>query len=339
MLNLSKLNLTILSIVIIVIPSACGGSARSDDIAPAALVTVSAATTVVPAPATEAPGETAVLTEPISNATAAPASAEPTLAPAVTAGPVINFKLSGGIVGFCDELSIDGTGAYILRTCPQQNEITGTLEQVDLDSLTIWVQNLTSFQLNFEDNPGQADNMAAALVFNGQGSMEADEAQQRIIYDWVNGLLVRVRPQPVAPPTPEPLIVGPAGLCPDITRPAVLVVDYKRPGGLTLVDPSSQAECDIQLSRPPSGRIATAAGNIYFPIFDQEAKTMTVWQLNPTGEQTPLPFTTVTMEEFGPYSFAVSSDGSKIAWARAAPNFEVDPPLYRNDLWVASKVT
>jgi hypothetical protein len=157
-----------------------------------------------------------------------------------------------------------------------------------------------------------------------------------MILDWANGLLIRTRSQAVAPPTPAPLAAGPNSLCPDIGRPAVVVIDYERPGGLTLVDPTSRAECDLPFAQTPSGRIVTAAGHIYFPVFDQAANTMTVWTLRSSGEQMPLPFTTVTMENFGPYNFAVSGDGSKIAWARAMPDLETDPPIYRNDLWLAN---
>lgn len=327
MLKFTNLIFTFLVLVTLFFLSGCGNTSRSGDIAPVA--------TLPPVAATEAPGETTIPSQPTAETPATPLSAEPTPAPAAGAGPVISFQLSGGIVGFCDELSIAGSGAYVLRTC-RQDEITGTLEPADLELLTAWGQNLASFQLNFEDNPGGPDNLASHLVFEGQGSTEADEAQKQMIFDWVNGLLIRTRPQAVAPPTPEPLAVGPNGLCPDIARPAVIVIDYERPGGLTLIDPDSRAECDIQFNPPPSGRIITAAGHIFYPVLDQDAQTMTVWRLSPSGEQAPLPFTSVSLAEFGPFSFAVSGDGHKIAWAWAVPNFGVDPPLYQNELRVAN---
>jgi hypothetical protein len=276
-----------------------------------------------------APAEAATLAE------AAP-TPTPSSVPATNDAPAITFTLSGGIVGFCDELTISQNGVYVLRSCKQSEEITGPLEQADLDLLTSWTQNLGSFSLNQEDNPGGPDNLISSLVFNGQGTAATDEAQQGAIFDWVNRLLIQVRPQPVASPTPEPVVIGPEGLCAEIKRPAVLVIDFQRLGGLTLIDPTSQATCDVQLNQPPYGRIATAAGNIYYAIYDEATKTVTVWQLSPSGEQTPLAFTRVSMEQFAPYRFIVSGDGSSIAWSRAVPNFEVDPPLYRNDLWVAN---
>jgi dipeptidyl aminopeptidase/acylaminoacyl peptidase len=116
----------------------------------------------------------------------------------------------------------------------------------------------------------------------------------------------------------------------------MLIANYDNPGGLIVIDPDNQARCDVLLEPAPFGRIMTAAGNIYYPAFDPDAQTVTIWQLSSTGEQAPLTFTTVDMAQFGPFSFALSSDGTKIAWARTDINFEVEPPLYRNDLWVAN---
>lgn len=314
------------TLTLLIILTACGGSARSQDIAPAAPATAAA---VVNTP----PAETAA---PSPAETAAPPTVPAATPAAVAASPVLVFTLSGGIVGFCDELTLDSAGSYRLsRPCADPAELSGTLAPPDLDSLNGWVQNLAGFQLNFEDNPGGPDNMASALTFTSQGSTSADEAQQRAIFDWANSLLVRIRPQPAPPPTPEPIVIGPEGLCPDLPRPAALVIDFERPGGIVMLDPDSEASCNFQLSQPPYGRVATAGGKIYYAVYDAEAKTVTVWQLSPNGEETPLAFTAVDMAEFGPYNFIVSADGSKIAWSRAVISTEADPPLYRSDLWVA----
>jgi hypothetical protein len=335
--TMPKLSLALFAFIIVISLSACGGSARSDDIAPAAPANPPAASPLPPtatlnqpAPATQpsAAGATPVLADSPADAPIAPAAA----------GPAINFKLPGGIVGFCDELVIDSAGNYVLkRSCSDPPEITGTLIPPDMAALTAWIQNTASFQIKSEDNPGGPDNMATELIFTGQGSTPADEVQQKAIFDWVNSLLIRIRPQAVAPPpVPEPLVIGPEGLCPDITRPAVLVIEFERPGGVNMIDPATQAVCTFQLNQPPYGRIETAAGKIYYAVYDPEAKTVTVWQLDPSGEQLPLPFTTVNMEVFGPFNFTVSADGSKIAWARAVPGSEGNSPLYRNDLWAAN---
>jgi hypothetical protein len=319
MTNLPKWLL--LFIIATSVVSACGDSKRVEDIAPPVAVTGPALSAAEP-------------DQDIVQGNLDGDAAQPTAAP----GAALNLKLSGGLVGFCDELGIDATGAFILqRPCTEPSELNGVLAQADLATLMDWVQNLAGFRLNFEDNPGQSDNMTKEIVFIGQGSTQADEAQQQIIYDWANSLLVRIRPQAVAPPPlPKPAIIGPDGLCSGIERPAVLVIDFERPGGMIMVDPDSQARCTFQVRQPPYGRIAAVAGNIYYAVYEAGTKTVAIWQLSSTGEQTPLPFTTVNMEEFGPFNFTISDDGSKIAWARAEINREADPPLYRNDLWVAN---
>jgi hypothetical protein len=89
------------------------------------------------------------------------------------------------------------------------------------------------------------------------------------------------------------------------------------------------------MSQPPAGRVAVAAGSLFYSVFDPVAKTLSVWQLNPTGEHLPLAFTSVPMAEPAPFDFVVSSDGAHIAWSQTSIDLESDPPVYRNSLWLA----
>jgi hypothetical protein len=326
----------IITIISPLILAACGGlPTRPGDIEPM---------NPPPAPVTSQPipsEPTPVLAEttpesPTAEATVAAEAAVSEVQPDSQA-TIIDFNISGGTVGFCDKLTVSGGGAYVLQSC-QGEEISGALDQADLNVLQTWSNDLAAFQLTFEDKPGQPDNLASNLVFNGTGSAEAEAQQQQVIFDWVNGLFIRLRPQPVAPPpTPTPPEIGPDGLCPDISRPAMVIANsYDTPGSLTIIDPNNQARCDVLLEPAPFGRIRTAAGNLYYPVFDPDTQTLTIWQLSPSGEQSSLTFTAVDMPEFRPFSFALSSDGTKIAWARTTINFNVEPPVYRNDLWVAN---
>ena len=330
LLNIGPIG-TILLLVIVL--SACNGAARTSDIAPIVVATLAETATPEPEPTAEDQPETPTLVA--STSDQLEPTAPPTAEPQPEAGqPAITFTISGGFVGFCDELTIDESGNYGLHSC-RQEELSGVLVQPDLEVLQNWSETLAGFTLTFEDNPGGPDNLSSTLVFKGQGEPAADETQQQAIFDWVNSLFIRLRPQPVEPPpTPEPVEVGPEGLCPEIKRPAMLVADYENPSGLILIDPESQAACAVTLSQPPFGRIATAAGKIYYPAFNPEANTITLWQLSPTGEQTPLDFTTI--EAAGPFHFTLSRDGARIAWTQTRVNFEVDPPVYTNTLWVAN---
>lgn len=297
---------------------ACRGQNRAEDAAP-----VPNDVMVEPTPAAAGPQ---------------PAGPAPATEAAPAAEPAITFTIAGGIIGFCDELTVFAGGDYRLRSC-NDPDIQGGLEPADQALVQEWYQNLADFSLDLEDNPGGADNLATELIFNGAGSTQADNVQQQIIFDWVNGLVLRLRPQPVAEiptPTPPPPI-GPEGVCPGIQRPAVIVANYDNPSGIMIIDPASQAQCDVVLHQPPFGRIVTAADAIYYPTFDPEAKTITIWQLSRTGESRPLEFTATTMEQFGPFNFTVSADGSRIAWAWAVVDIEADPenPPYYNNLRAA----
>jgi hypothetical protein len=324
-------NFIIITTISLLILAACGGlPTRPGDIEP---VNLPPAPVTSPEPTSTEP--TPTLAEVIPESSTAGATTPETQPDALAT--IIDFNISGGIVGFCDKLTVSGGGEYVLQSC-QGEEISGVLEEADLNVLQTWYNDLAAFQFTFEDNPGQPDNLASNLVFNGAGSVEVEAQQQQVIFDWVNGLFIRLRPQPVEPPpTPTPPEIGPDGLCPDISRPAMVIANrYDAPGSLIIIDPNNQASCHVLLEPAPSGRIRTAAGNLYYPVFDPDAQTMTIWQLSPGGEKTPLAFTAMSMAQFGPSGFVLSNDGTKIAWARTVINFDVEPQLYRNDLWVAN---
>lgn len=294
--------------------SACSGaSEQTDDIAPFSEDVVAEAT-----------------------APALPEQAAEAGAPALPAdAPILSFTISGGAVGFCDELTVTLDGKYLLRLCDGA-ELNGELGQSDRASLLAWHENLADINLAFEDNAGEDDPLTTALTLKGGGEIEADERQQRIIYDWVNGLVVRLRPQQFEPtPTPQPIVTGAEGICPDVARPALLTLNFENPTTLVLINPETGVTCNIPMNQPPAGRLATAAGSLFYPVFDPVAKTLTIWQLTPAGEQNSLSFTSLPAEEPAPFDFVISGDGRHLAWSQTLIDFEAEPPLYRNNLWLA----
>lgn len=326
--NQTKLFLALLTIIPILVLSGCGGSPRADDAVPVQAEAPPPTATV--APSDQSPAV-------VEAATAAPAQADSTAETQpeqAGAENALTFNLSGGVIGFCDTLTVKQSGEYVWQSC-EDDQSTGQLVADDLESLQSWLDNLAAFTISTEDNPSGPDNLVSELVFAGNGSQAADELQRQLIFDWVNGLLVRVRPQPVAPPpSPTPTQAEPSGLCPEVDHPAVLVANYDDPSRLGLVDLAGQT-CDIVLSNLPFGRIVTAAGHLYYPAFDPDTETVTVWQISPDGSQSPLDFTQVAIEQFGPFNITVSPDGTMIAWAQTTVDAQVDPPIYRNSLWVA----
>jgi hypothetical protein len=321
--------------------SGCGGASSGEaDVTPLSQdVPVGSATmpqaTALPV---EAPPETTPEPAPTSEPAAPAPESSDTLA--------MTFSISGGIVGFCDELTIEADGSYTLESLCNQAVITGSLDQADQEMLQAWRENFGAFQISSEDNPGGPDNMVTNLNFNGQGDTAADEQQQTMIYEWINGLTLRLRAQqseasaPAQAPAPvdEPTtgVMDSGAICPEIGRPALLTIDVETPERLILIDPASQASCEIALNQPPAGRIVTAAGQIFYPVLDTEAQSLSVLQLKAVGEGVPLTFTDISTAEAGPFNFTISNDGAKIAWAQTQVDFESEPPLYRNSLWLAN---
>ena len=311
------------------LPACGGGPNRIED---AASLPQDVPAEVAP-PSTATPAPDSPPTEGASPAQETP----PTVEPQPQSSQAITFSVSGGIVGFCDTLTVSPAGDYNLDICSRES-YTGILGEPDKSSLQAWVDNLADFQITLEDNPGGPDNLVTKLIFDGNGQTEADENQQKVILDWAGGLAIRLRPQPTppAPAATEPAPVGDQGLCPDVARPALLTLNLDNPTVLTLLDPNSQSTCNLALQQPAVGRIAAAGGSIFYPVFDSEAKTVSVLQLNTRGEHIPLAFTAIPMEEPGPYDFVVSDDGSKIAWANTLVNVDSDPPVFTNSLWAAN---
>jgi len=246
----------------------------------------------------------------------------------------ITFKLSGGIVGFCDTLLITANGEFLLEQPCHDYQLSGNLLEGDMETFQGALTTFTSFEIE-----ETTDGLTTQLSFKGQGDAEPDEEQKSALIDWANSMLIRMQPPPTPPPAPDPVQVGAEGLCPNITRPAMLIDNYESPYLIFAMDLTTQETCDIVLSQPPIGPIISAANNLYYPVFDEATKTKTIWELKLDGSQTPLEFTKVTVEEQTyPFNFMISMDGSKIAWSYTTIE-EADTtetPLYRNNMWVAN---
>jgi hypothetical protein len=248
---------------------------------------------------------------------------------------VVSFKINGGIVGFCDELTINAQGDYALTIC-DQDPITGTLSQSERLALKGWFEQLPAFDLFTDAGKSGEDNLTSTLNFTGQGQAEIDDAQKQLVFDWVNGLILQLRPKPEIALDPTPAVENPGGLCSQIQRPALILIDFEQPTAVQLMDMATKTTCDITLAHPPFGRVMAAGGNLFYPVANQEAKSVTLWRFAADGTQSPLEFTRITMDEPSPYGYMVSDDGSKVAWAQTQINLEADPPVYTNYLWRAN---
>lgn len=292
------------ALVVLLVLGACGVSRANDDVVPIS--------------------EGLIMPSPTAGEVALSGEAE-----------VVSLAVSGGAVNFCDALTVSTAGEVALETCETNSPITANLDEPAVNSLQTWYTHLASFEINLD---ATEDAPAVSLNFNGAGTTVADAVQQQIILDWANGLLVQTRPKPTPIPVPSatPVVIGPEGLCPEVQRPAMMVANYDTPESFILVNAATQTTCNFALQTPPAGRLQSVGGFLYYPSFDRETESMTIWRLGSDGTETPLSFTAMPLELPGPISFVVSADGSKIAWSRTQVNTEAEPFVYTTDVWVAT---
>ena len=140
--------------------------------------------------------------------------------------------------------------------------------------------------------------------------------------------------------TSEPATADPAGdeppvsaigLCPEVPRPAVLL---SLPGeGNLITNPISGESCTTSLGEGLVGPFQAAGDDLYFTVTDGEQ--LALKRLAKDGSQELLSFTAVHQDDalLG-HSFAVSADGSRVAWAAtsAGPDFSGQP---ESNMWVS----
>ena len=253
----------------------------------------------------------------------------------VAVEPVISFSINGGPIGFCDNIKIAVSGDYILNSCTQ-GQVTGKLKQSDRASLEAWVNNLAAFQMSGADAPNASDGFDINLEFMGHGTTEVDSEQKLVLYDWVNGLVASLQPRPEIDLSMGSVPVAENGLCADIPRPALVMLDFEQPEMVSVLNVDTLAACEVELAHVPFGRIIAAGQNIYYPVANSDAQTVTLWEFNADGAQAPLLFTQLHMEEPAPHGFVVSDDGARVAWSQTVLDYETDPPTYHNTLWTAN---
>lgn len=169
-------------------------------------------------------------------------------------------------------------------------------------------------------------------------------------------LVVACRATPVAPPPAQPTIAPPAvptqdgqtavltplvPLCPEVPRPALVLNEVGTEGeSVTLSSLDGTARCSVPLGTALRSTVSAAAESLFYVGDTGEPATVqSVWELGGDGTPRPLEFTGISVAAGAPgyYTFAVSPDGKKIAWAVAVPEMADSGTLFRNSLWVANR--
>jgi hypothetical protein len=121
------------------------------------------------------------------------------------------------------------------------------------------------------------------------------------------------------------------GLCPEVPRPALVT----NPSGgaepfLVVMSLDGEMTCEVEIEGPVSNRqVVSAAGSLFYPVMDAAGQTVVLYRIGPDGSSQPLDFTATQVESLGSFTFTVSEDGRKIAWAVAHPGGST------GSLWVA----
>lgn len=146
------------------------------------------------------------------------------------------------------------------------------------------------------------------LLFLLMGCASLDDPQPTPVAVNVATIVVPTNAPTIPPTTATPLptptaLPTPTTFCPEIPRPALLVATA---GALALTNPQTGASC------PLPGNPATAVQIRENGLYTLEPETAVI-RHTPDGKTTSLPFTRPPAGSFL-NSFAISRDGSRIAW-------------------------
>jgi hypothetical protein len=100
---------------------------------------------------------------------------------------VLTWQREGGIVGFCDSVTVFADGGVRVTSCREQAEKTGRLSGADADRVQAWVDRLAPFE-HVQSDDAVADSMTVRLTFAGQGTQEATEADVQAMLDFAAAL-------------------------------------------------------------------------------------------------------------------------------------------------------
>lgn len=146
-------------------------------------------------------------------------------------------------------------------------------------------------------------------------------------------------PEPTPNPTLPPLPADLSTLyeCINWPQPGLLFHDPLESPPLTasylVVDPYGGQACRLVLSPYPRGEIASAAGTIFYAVYDEEQSDLTIWRRIQGEMAEPLSFTRTSFDGFTPLGMAISDDGQHLAWSRVTP--AADSNSARLEMWSA----
>lgn len=106
--------------------------------------------------------------------------------------PILTWSRSGGIAGFCDDVTVLASGAYRVVTCKDRETKNGQLTASQLLQLTRWVNKIRYFEKDNNDPP-VADAMSIKTIFKGAGPLDASDDDLATLNNFATLLLSQVK--------------------------------------------------------------------------------------------------------------------------------------------------
>ena len=108
--------------------------------------------------------------------------------------PVMVWNMSGGIAGFCEELSVWLDGKVQARTCKFGGRVRpGKLAKEDVARLARWTKTLGSVSIGQRD-AGVADSLALTMKLRGRGDGQPSESEKQDMLEWAQATYNANRP-------------------------------------------------------------------------------------------------------------------------------------------------
>jgi len=109
----------------------------------------------------------------------------------------LTWKREGGIVGFCDNLTVFLSGEIYGNQCKSQpNATMGTfanlLSTEEKDQFNTWIEKYGSVTLDASDPKGVADGMTNVIVLFGRGNGKPGKPMEGDIFRWAQELFRRL---------------------------------------------------------------------------------------------------------------------------------------------------
>jgi hypothetical protein len=111
----------------------------------------------------------------------------------VNSGPrtVLIWKRSGGIAGFCDELTVLDNGGFIAASCkPDGGAKSGALPKPEAARLEQWRKSFKPISIANRD-AGLNDSMSETLDFHGIGKDDAADSDRKAMLEWASKVYAR----------------------------------------------------------------------------------------------------------------------------------------------------